>query len=638
MVAGSKRKSKESEGKAMLQAIVRGLGSMRDDDTAEPAVSLLNADHFGFASFSIPWSKNRFQLPRIEELEEEEEQADDLTKQSSGEVEFNDDTDEDAGGAAPLQGHHDKQDQISRNKKGSRDENEEFEDRCDQGQMSASKAHPQNSKKSVTKITSANASKFLVPRMNVASSAPLARMSSVTSQTSNADGSDALALISAVDALFEKFATDYAKTINTTMEDSLTHVADLLQDFVALQEAEIEPLFREHKRKSDEISEECATANKKIRTSFERHQMAAIALFDSYEKNYSAIQKCRRAFDKDVDDLMRTYQSGTATLNSQLRKEVGNFKKTVGKLGKGDQEMNQIKKSFMSLLGGLVQTYVVASVFAIAFTSLLPFTMTAKYVTIEAKGSFAIVTICREPVNSMNLDLWQQLLDTLTELENDPKIRAAIFQSGLKRDVFTAGNDITELYSPKTNFERYSKFNLVQNQFLARLYRSPLFTVAAVRGACPAGGCVLAMSCDYRVMTEEGSIGLNEVALGISVPLYWIPLMVSLVGQGKADKLMQYAVMLKPAEALKIGLIDEVVKKEDLLAKAEGIVAKVLRLPDEGRWDTKRKLRQELSEKWEAYAMGDEAKVNWDLLTQPSTVKALEGVIQRLSGGKASKM
>lgn len=68
---------------------------------------------------------------------------------------------------------------------------------------------------------------------------------------------------------------------------------------------------------------------------------------------------------------------------------------------------------------------------------------------------YALIVLCREPVNTMNLAFWQQLASTLDELEADPSVRGVIFASGLKRDVFTAGNDINELYAPLTSRERY---------------------------------------------------------------------------------------------------------------------------------------------------------------------------------------
>ena len=52
----------------------------------------------------------------------------------------------------------------------------------------------------------------------------------------------------------------------------------------------------------------------------------------------------------------------------------------------------------------------------------------------------------------------------------------------------------------------------LQTTFMARLLRTPLVSLAAIRGACPAGGCCMSLACDMRIMTESGHIGLNEVA------------------------------------------------------------------------------------------------------------------------------
>ncbi|KAI3425765.1 hypothetical protein D9Q98_007740 [Chlorella vulgaris] len=249
------------------------------------------------------------------------------------------------------------------------------------------------------------------------------------------------------------------------------------------------------------------------------------------------------------------------------------------------------------------------------------------------KGAYALVVLCREPVNTMNLSFWQQLTAVLDELEADPAMRGIIFCSGLRRDVFTAGNDINELYAPLTSHERYREFWLVSNRFLARLYTSPLVTVAAIRGACPAGGCCLSMCCDYRVMTESGSIGLNEVALGISVPKMWAGLMMRLIGTGPAEKLLQFAVMLQPGEAKELGLIDDVASKEGLMAAAEQAMRQMLKSPDFSRADTKSKLRGDFAAEWARYA---ETEVDgaWELLSSGPVKAQLAGVLERLSGGK----
>ncbi len=104
-----------------------------------------------------------------------------------------------------------------------------------------------------------------------------------------------------------------------------------------------------------------------------------------------------------------------------------------------------------------------------------------------------------------------------------------------------------------------------------RLLKSPLVTVAAIRGYCPAGGCVLALCCDARICTPDTRIGLNEVELGIPVPLYWGRLMASLIGAGAADKLLQTAALVPSADAVKLGLVDAAVTKAELMDAAHAV-------------------------------------------------------------------
>lgn len=257
-------------------------------------------------------------------------------------------------------------------------------------------------------------------------------------------------------------------------------------------------------------------------------------------------------------------------------------------------------------------------------------------VSYSLNDALATVSLHREPVNSMNTALWTALLNTLEDLEADPKVRAVLFHSTLKRNVFTAGNDLTELYAPMTSLAQYSNFWIVSNYFLSRLYTSPLITIAAVKGACPAGGCCLALCCDFRIVTRDMSMGLNEVAIGISVPAYWIKLMTSVIGQGKADKMCQYARMIGADEALTIGFVDQVVETADqLVPVATKVAQEVLKLPDPGRVVAKNLLRGEFGRAWgDKDAIERDAHQLWGGLTDESTVKALKAVMARLGKPK----
>ncbi|KAJ3279290.1 hypothetical protein HK104_001586 [Borealophlyctis nickersoniae] len=262
-----------------------------------------------------------------------------------------------------------------------------------------------------------------------------------------------------------------------------------------------------------------------------------------------------------------------------------------------------------------------------------------QYVQTEIKDNgVAIVTMRRDPVNSMNMDVWEQLLSTLTQLENNKSVRAAVFRSGLSRPVFTAGNDITELYARKTNKERYTRFWIVQNVFLARLLRSRLATAAVIKGACPAAGTGLSMCCDVRVATADVTMGLNEVALGISVPAYWVQLMARIIGQGRAEALCLSARMTPAKEGERIGLVDVVVDgdESEALARAVKMVEKLGSFPGQGRAITKESIRGAFASEWaNEQRLKEEAELSWGMLSMKETLASLDQVMARLGGGKA---
>ncbi|KAJ3073549.1 hypothetical protein HDU98_001289 [Podochytrium sp. JEL0797] len=281
------------------------------------------------------------------------------------------------------------------------------------------------------------------------------------------------------------------------------------------------------------------------------------------------------------------------------------------------------------------------------------------FVAIEKKKDYAIVTLNRGPVNAMNLQFWKELQSALDEIEGNQAMRALIFQSGLDKDIFTAGNDLTELYAPMTSLERYTDFWTTQNVFLANLYVSRLVVVSVIRGACPAGGCAISLASDYRIMSQEtGHIvsfkslsticvlysrinrnqlqGLNEPQIGLTVPEFWMELYAKTIGTRQAELLGCNGTVVGPAEAKKIGLVDLLVPKDQLLSTAEAVVAKFLKIPSFGRSLTKQTARQALADKLgnrEILKMQSEA--GWGFLTAPPTLKAMKATLAKLQGNSA---
>jgi Enoyl-CoA hydratase/isomerase len=162
--------------------------------------------------------------------------------------------------------------------------------------------------------------------------------------------------------------------------------------------------------------------------------------------------------------------------------------------------------------------------------------------------------MCRECGRPDNIDgdpsTWPRLWPSVSSLpQSQPHPNGApAWPCAASPSPSSSGKDCRARWGlPPCVPQRYGEFWVLQNTFAARLYRSPLVTVAAIRGACPAAGCGIALCCDFRFMTDSGSIGLNEVALGIPVPLYWARAMERVVGPGAADKLLQFAVRAQVA-------------------------------------------------------------------------------------------
>ena len=127
-------------------------------------------------------------------------------------------------------------------------------------------------------------------------------------------------------------------------------------------------------------------------------------------------------------------------------------------------------------------------------------------------GGLATVSLKHKPVNSLTQAVCEELKAVTHELEADPEVRGVVFGSGVP-GVFSAGMDLRSMHNRSTD-ELAAFWKAVQEMWLA-LYMTPLATVAAISGHAPAGGCLIALACDYRVLVEgKYTIGLNEAQIG----------------------------------------------------------------------------------------------------------------------------
>ena len=137
---------------------------------------------------------------------------------------------------------------------------------------------------------------------------------------------------------------------------------------------------------------------------------------------------------------------------------------------------------------------------------------TFKYLNIhDSDKGYCIAEMNKNPVNSLNLEMLNELIGAIDMVEKEKSYRGLIITSMLP--VFTAGLDISEMYQPES--DRLRAFWVSFQEMKLRLFSSPLVVISAINGACPAGGCAIAFSSDYRIMADgKYTIGLNDTLMG----------------------------------------------------------------------------------------------------------------------------
>jgi enoyl-CoA hydratase/carnithine racemase len=178
------------------------------------------------------------------------------------------------------------------------------------------------------------------------------------------------------------------------------------------------------------------------------------------------------------------------------------------------------------------------------------------------------VTLSRGKVNALNEAVIDEMAGCFKELAVDAGVRAVILTGTGK--FFTFGFDIPEFLSyPKESFIRYlTKFT----DFCTYLFLYPKPVIAALNGHTVAGGCMIAIACDYRVMASgKAKMALNEINFGSSLFAGSVEMMKLLLGQRMAERLVYTGAMYSAEEAYQLGLIDQISSDVDLAGEARKI-------------------------------------------------------------------
>jgi enoyl-CoA hydratase len=192
----------------------------------------------------------------------------------------------------------------------------------------------------------------------------------------------------------------------------------------------------------------------------------------------------------------------------------------------------------------------------------------------EKKDGIAFITVNRPAVrNALNSQTVRELSAAFDQAQNDVDVRVVIL-TGSGEKAFVAGADINELaiQTPVAG-KQYALagqavFDAVEN------LGKPV--IAAVNGFALGGGCELAMACTFRIASENAVLGQPEVKLGIIPGYGGSQRLPRLVGKGRAMQILLTGEMVSAADAVRIGLVNQVVALSELMKTAEDIARKII--------------------------------------------------------------
>jgi enoyl-CoA hydratase/carnithine racemase len=241
----------------------------------------------------------------------------------------------------------------------------------------------------------------------------------------------------------------------------------------------------------------------------------------------------------------------------------------------------------------------------------------ASLIETREHGAIRELHLARAPVNALNPDLCRDL-HAAVDAAVAEGVEGLVLSGGPK--VFSAGLDVPHLLSLPDRAALTAAWGDFFGAARA-LAESPVPVVAAIAGHAPAGGCVLALCCDYRIMASGPfQIGLNETRVGLAVPEGIAHLLRRVVGAYRAERLLVAGEMVTAERALALGLVDELVGVDEVSVRAVAWLQELLQLPRAPMLKTRALLR--------ADRVPLDCFVNdWN---EPDTQAALRALVARL--------
>ena len=194
----------------------------------------------------------------------------------------------------------------------------------------------------------------------------------------------------------------------------------------------------------------------------------------------------------------------------------------------------------------------------------------AEFVTVQTDQAVATIRLERPPMNALNAQVQDEIAAAAAQVTADQEVRSVILYGGEK--VFAAGADIKEMADASYG-RMAADTRRLQDSFTA-VAKIPKPVVAAITGYALGGGLELALCADFRVAGESARVGQPEILLGVIPGAGGTQRLPRLVGPARAKDIVFTGRFVGAAEALAIGLVDQVVPDAEVYQAARDLVAR----------------------------------------------------------------
>jgi enoyl-CoA hydratase/carnithine racemase len=179
-------------------------------------------------------------------------------------------------------------------------------------------------------------------------------------------------------------------------------------------------------------------------------------------------------------------------------------------------------------------------------------------------------------LNALSLGMWEGLERALNDFEGDPQVRCVVI-AGQGGKAFASGADISEFEKRRSSADDVARYDEISKGALVRLTDFPKPTIAQIEGYCIGGGMALALSCDLRIAADDARFAIPAAKLGLGYDYRGIQRLVDLVGPSAAKHIFFTARQFGTDEALRLGIVNEVVPKAELADRTADLAATIAR-------------------------------------------------------------